>query len=138
MEWMRIAKAGLRGENGRVLNVSDLKMMVNKLDSEKREAPLCLAGSISETDPAFGWIERLRVDGEYLEAEFKQVHPSVTRALERREYDHLSISVTKKGELRRITIHGMENPYTTINHSYIFTDNEFEPLFDPSEIYDRV
>lgn len=142
MEWVKIAKVGLRGGNqngsNRVLSDSDLKMMVNALDTEKREPPLCLAGSTNEDDPAFGWVERLKVNGEVLEAQFKQLHPDVARALKRRRYDHVSISVDRQGKLRRVTIHGMENPPTAFDHSYIFSINEFEPHFDPSELYNRV
>jgi hypothetical protein len=112
MNWTRIFKAGTHisaSGKSRTWSHADLDRVVTSYDPAKREAPLVL-GHPKTNAPAFGWVEKVRRAGDYLEASFKQVPDQLKQAVKAGAYKHKSISLFPDGTLRHVGILGAAQP----------------------------
>ncbi len=71
--WVEIFRAGDYSAQGKgVITRSDLERVIRNYDPTYHEAPVCV-GHPKDNLPAYGWIERLALDGDTLLAKEKQV-----------------------------------------------------------------
>ncbi|MEW5725717.1 MAG: hypothetical protein AB1896_21585, partial [Thermodesulfobacteriota bacterium] len=107
--WMPVAMAGRwRDMYGRdtVLTVDDLRRLAANYDPAVEKAPLFLDAGWHESrsGDAAGWVESLRVNGEFLEAQVKDVPPEVREAVAagRRKYVSSELLMDKDGLPQRL------------------------------------
>jgi hypothetical protein len=73
--WIEIFRAGDYGDQGKAkVTRSDLVRVVNDYDPEYHEAPECI-GHPADNLPAYGWVDRLKLDGDVLLMKETQVDP---------------------------------------------------------------
>ena len=78
--WIEVFRAGDYRDKGKgLITRADLDRVVRNYDPTYHEAPVTI-GHPSNDKPAFGWIERLAVDGDTLLAKEKQVDPQFHEA----------------------------------------------------------
>jgi len=78
--WIEIFRAGdYRSAGKGLITRNDLDRVVRNYDPKFHEAPVCI-GHPKDDKPAFGWIERLAVNGDTLLAKEKQVDPIFNEA----------------------------------------------------------
>lgn len=78
--WIEIFRAGDYSAQGKgVITRSDLERVIRNYDPTYHEAPVCV-GHPKDNLPAYGWIERLALDGDTLLAKEKQVDPKFDEA----------------------------------------------------------
>ena len=143
--WLPIFKSGRHSSDkgtSRTFTEADLHKMADSYATSGREAPLTIGGRTGTADPAYGWVDRLRVVGGVLEAKLKQVPGQLQTALQGHEYGRKSVSLFPDDSIRSITIHGVPAPAVPGlefsdegAESYDFAD---EVEIDVSEIMDRV
>ena len=113
MKWIEICKAGTwNAKNGKevTLTTSDLDAIVSTYDPSVREAPLVF-GHPEEEDPAFGWVDKLKRNGEILLAAFKQVPESVKELVNKGHYKKVSIALMPdKKTLKHVGLLGAVQP----------------------------
>ena len=96
---------------GRTRNWSkdDLLKISNQYNPATQEAPAVI-GHPKQTAPAYGWVKKVWVDGEFLKADFEQVAPEFETALKEGRYKKRSISVNKNFELQHVAFLGSAAP----------------------------
>lgn len=143
--WLPIFKSGRHTSDkgtSRNFTEADLHKMADSYATSGREAPLVIGGRTGSADPAYGWVDRLRVAGGVLEAKLKQVPEQLQAALESGQYSRKSVSLFPNDNIRNIAVHGVPAPAVPglefsdeHGESYDFSD---EPEISVSEIMDRV
>ncbi len=110
--WFPVFKSGKhKDSNGKERNwtIQDLDTIIQKYDPEFSEAPI-VVGHPKDNTPAFGWVESLRRDGEYLFAKCKQVVPEFSEAVKSGLYKKRSISLNPDLTLKHIGFLGAMPP----------------------------
>lgn len=79
----------------------DLAKLVDTYDPAQREAP-AVVGHPQTDSPAYGWVERLRVVGDRLVADFKDLAQPFVQAIKDGLYRKRSISIYPDGSLRHV------------------------------------
>ncbi|WP_291325263.1 hypothetical protein [Desulfovibrio sp. UCD-KL4C] len=87
----------------------DLQKIANQYDPQKSEAPAVI-GHPKGTAPAYGWVKKVWVDGEFLKANFEQVAPEFETALKEGRYKKRSISVNNDLQLQHVAFLGAALP----------------------------
>lgn len=87
--------------NTRTWTPADLARLVDTYDPAQREAP-AVVGHPKTDSPAYGWVERLRVVGDRLVADFKGMFAPFVEALQGGQYRKRSISIYPDGSLRHV------------------------------------
>ena len=111
-QWIEIFRVGEQSDsqgNTRKWTVSDLEKIVKNYDAKEHEVPL-VVGHPKENAPAFGWVEALKTDGEFLFAKFKQLVPEFVEAVKKGLYKKRSISLYPDLTLRHIGFLGAVPP----------------------------
>ena len=111
-QWIEIFRVGEQSDsqgNTRKWTVSDLEKIVKNYDAKKHEVPL-VVGHPKENAPAFGWVESLKTDGEFLFAKFRQLVPEFVEAVKKGLYKKRSISLYPDLTLRHIGFLGAVPP----------------------------
>ena len=96
---IHLARAGrYRDAHGRAvaLDAATLKELAEAYDAAAFKAPLVL-GHPADGAPAYGWIEKLTVDGDDLYGEAGEVAPDLAEAVRAGRYRNVSISYWPKG-----------------------------------------
>ncbi|QNI34527.1 hypothetical protein H7849_11890 [Alloacidobacterium dinghuense] len=84
--WIEIFRAGdYRAQGKSVITRSDLERVIRNYDPTYHEAPVCV-GHPKDNLPAYGWIDRLALDGDVLLAREKQVDPKFNEARQAGRY----------------------------------------------------
>lgn len=73
-------------------DVATLEEVADAYDTDLREAPIVL-GHPTDDQPAYGWVESLRVEGERLVASVRAVHDNVREWIKDEHYRYLSASL---------------------------------------------
>ncbi|WP_439291530.1 peptidase [Lonepinella koalarum] len=92
MQLIEIFKAGKRqSANGQVFHISrdDLQKVVDNYNAEFHEAPM-VVGHPKMDAPAYGWIERLELDGDVLKAQPKDVDAEFAELVRRGKFKKIS------------------------------------------------
>lgn len=78
--WIEIFRAGdYRPQGKTLITRSDLEQVIRNYDPSFHEAPVCV-GHPKDNLPAYGWIDRLALDGDTLLAKERQVDPNFDEA----------------------------------------------------------
>jgi hypothetical protein len=113
--WIEIFRAGDYRPQGKInITRQDLERVVRNYDPDFHEAPVCV-GHPKTDAPAFGWIERLALDGDTLLAKEKQVDPAFDEARKTGRYKKRSAAFYldadgKVGGLRHVGWLGAQPP----------------------------
>lgn len=113
MKWIEILKIGkVKDNKGKWHNFTekDLDSFIEMYEERKNDAPVVI-GHPKNDSPAYGWVEKLKRDGNILKASFKDLVPEFVKAVKKKMYKYISISfnpITKK--LRHIGFLGGAAP----------------------------
>lgn len=94
MNLIEIFKAGTRKDAHGVeitLTTEDLQQAVESYSPEYHEAP-AVVGHPQHNHPAYGWVKRLKLDGDVLKAEFDQIDPAFAEMVEAGRFKKVSAS----------------------------------------------
>jgi len=112
MSWINIARVGsFKDMAGRLVDLtrSTLDQIVRSYDPTRLQAPLVF-GHPRTNDPAFGWVEQLRVVGDVLQARLKDVPEEVGRLISDGHYRYVSMSLNPNWTLRHVGLLGAAPP----------------------------
>ena len=90
-------------------NLSDLEKIAADYNPSVSEAPIVI-GHPKTNDPAYGWIDSLKVSGDKLIASAKQIVPEFLESLKNGLFKKRSVSLTPDGYLRHVGFLGAEFP----------------------------
>lgn len=90
-------------------NLSDLEKIAAEYNPAVSEAPIVI-GHPKTNDPAYGWIDSLKVSGDRLLASAKQIVPEFLESLKNGLFKKRSVSLTPDGYLRHVGFLGAELP----------------------------
>jgi len=113
--WIEIFRAGDYSAQGKgVITRGDLERVIRNYDPSYHEAPVCV-GHPKDNLPAYGWIERLALDGDTLLAKEKQVDPKFHEARKAGRYKKRSAAFYQDAAgnisgLRHVAYLGAEPP----------------------------
>jgi hypothetical protein len=111
--WIEVFKTGKHtATNGseKEYTEDDLKAIVAKYNEQTdHEAPLVI-GHPKENGPAFGWVDRLKMEGQKMLAGIKQLTKEVLEANRAGHYKKVSVSLYADGLLRHIGLLGANPP----------------------------
>lgn len=111
-EWIQVFKTGRHVDNGgRALDVDEatLDEIARRYNPSEHEAPLVI-GHPKDSDPAFGWVESLKREGQVLYAKVKQLVPEFVDLLKRGLFKKRSISLYPDMTLRHVGFLGAMPP----------------------------
>ncbi len=123
-------------------SLSDLNSIAESYNPQILEAPIVL-GHPKSNSPAFGWIESLKVVGDRLIANAKDIVPEFMEAVKKGLFKKRSVSLDKDGKLRHVGFLGAAIPAVQgladiqfseddINESFEF-NNEDNTQSDPNK-----
>lgn len=114
--WTQIFKAGEhtdRAGNRREWSDADLDKIVklyNERDTENTHTAPVVVGHPAADKPAYGWVEKLRKAGKYLEAKFRDVDAAFAELVNAGRYRTISIALYPDLRLRHIGFLGATPP----------------------------
>ncbi len=126
--WIQIFRAGdYRGQGKGVITREDLDRVVRNYNPSFHEAPVTV-GHPADNLPAFGWVDRLAVDGDVLLAKEKQVDPQFAELRQAGRYKKRSASFYTDGSgkvtgLRHVAYLGAQPPAVKGLQDVKFDDN---------------
>ena len=112
---------------------TDLENIASSYDPAVSEAPLVI-GHPKTNDPAYGWIENLKVTGDRLIAKAKQVVPEFLEAVKNGLFKKRSVSLTQDGKLRHVGFLGAELPAVKGLADLSFSETETDTTYEFSDI----
>lgn len=128
-QWIELFRAGRfkPGNSEREINFSlrDLAHIADSYDPAKNEAPIVI-GHPELNAPAFGWIEKLRVQDGVLFGKPKQVEPQFEQMVEEGRFKKRSIALNKTAggwELRHVGFLGAAPPVIKGLKDVVFNDS---------------
>jgi predicted HNH restriction endonuclease len=131
--WIEICKAGAwMAKNGKRVTLSngDLDDIIDSYNPADREAPLVF-GHPGDNQPAFGWVDKLKRNGNILLAKFKQVPEAVQKLVNAGHYKKVSISLgADKKSLRHVGLLGAVQPAVPGLKDVKFSDTEQELVIE--------
>ncbi len=134
-KWIDIFSIGSHTDSGgHVWHVAaqDLDRLVNTFDEAERRVPLVL-GHPKTHDPAWGWVQTLRRQGDTLQACFRQVPEELEKAVEAGRYKNISIHVGRDGKLRHVGLLGAKQPAVAGLAPVEFSDAEEGATYEFSQ-----
>lgn len=137
-DWFAVFKAGTHTDSkGRehTFTTSDLDKIIENYDSTKsdfQEAP-CVLGHPKSDDPAFGWIEDFKREGDTLYAKCKDVVAEFENAVKEGIYPNRSISLNPDFTVNHIGFLGAVKPAVKGLGKIAFSQNEDEITFNFSD-----
>jgi hypothetical protein len=109
-QWIEVFRSGDYGEKG-AFTPADIDAMIRNFNPAEHEPPAVI-GHPEHDQPAVGWVESLRRDGDVMLAKFKQVAPEFEELVRQGRFKKRSISFykTPKLQLRHIGFLGAMPP----------------------------
>lgn len=112
-KWIEIARTGIFTDSAgrpQEFTAADLGAIAAAYNPTLRDAPLCI-GHPKDNAPAFGWVQKLKSEGEKLFASFAQVPSEVKDLVAKHHYRHVSMSLMPdRLTLRHIALLGAAQP----------------------------
>ncbi len=111
-KWIAIFKTGAWTDSGghtREWTAADLRNIVARYNPSEQEAPLVI-GHPKTNAPAYGWVQALKLDGDKLWAQVKNVVPEFAKMVKNRMFPKRSISLSPDLKLRHIGFLGAVAP----------------------------
>jgi len=130
--WTQIFKSGKhtdRGGNTREWSDSDLEKIVklyNDRDVNNTHIAPVVVGHPAADKPAYGWVEKLRKVGNFLEAKFKNVDAAFADLVNAGRYKNISIALYPDLRLRHVGFLGAVPPAIKGLKEPIFEDDNAE------------
>ena len=113
-KWIEIARTGTFTDSAgrpQTFTPERLDAIARAYAPATRDAPLVFGHPKSDAAPAFGWVEKLKRDGEKFFALFAHVPGEVKNLLAKKHYRHCSISLMGDGvTLRHVGLLGATQP----------------------------
>lgn len=111
--WIDVFRTGkhtdMKGDT-REFTQADLEAMVAKYNEQsEHEAPLVIGHPATDA-PAYGWVQRLRVVGDHMQAFVDQVSEKVKDAVRAGMFKKVSIALYQDGLLRHVGLLGANPP----------------------------
>ncbi|MHB1688735.1 MAG: hypothetical protein ACYCVH_15385 [Ignavibacteriaceae bacterium] len=134
MEFEILKTGKFMSSNGQEKEFSqtDLENIASSYDPSVSEAPLVI-GHPKTNDPAYGWIENLKVTGDRLIAKAKQVVPEFLEAVKNGLFKKRSVSLTQDGKLRHVGFLGAELPAVKGLKDLAFSETETDTTYEFSD-----
>lgn len=110
--WIEVFKTGIHtASNGKTFNVGtgDIDRIISQYDPSYHEAPVVI-GHPKEDDPAFGWVQALKREGNVLFAKLKDMVPEFVDMLKKGLFKKRSISLYPDFSLRHVGFLGAMPP----------------------------
>lgn len=111
-KWDLIARTGTHTDmNGKRVKLTREYMdrIVQTYDPKQHEAPLVI-GHPKSNDPAYGWVEEVKREGDDLLARYAQVPDELRKAVDNGRYKKKSLSLYTDGTLRHVGLLGAVPP----------------------------
>lgn len=112
-DWFEIFRAGTHTASNGVTKTwteEEVQQIAENYNAQsEHEAPIVI-GHPKDNDPAFGWVEKLKVEGGKLFAKAKQLVPEFLEAVEKGLYKKRSVSLYPDGTLRHVGFLGAVPP----------------------------
>jgi hypothetical protein len=130
-QWLDIFRAGDYGEKG-VFTTAQLAALVASYDPAKQEAPI-VVGHPKIDAPAFGWVKKLRMDGDVLQGLLDDVDPDFDAAVQAKRYKKRSVAfvrnaVTGALKLRHVGWLGAMPPHVEGLRDAQFSAEEYDEI----------
>ncbi len=112
MSWIEILKTGKwKDSSGKehIFNEEDLEAIVNNYEKRTNDAPI-VVGHPKSNSPAFGWVDKLKKEGNVLKAKIKDLVPEFVDAVKKKMYKYVSVSLYPDNRLRHIGFLGGSPP----------------------------
>lgn len=135
MPWIEVFKTGKHtSSNGttREWTKTDIDKIAETYNAQtERKAPLVI-GHPEHDHPAFGWVDELKSSGDKLFAFVSDINEAVKAAVDRKEYQNVSIALWANGLLRHIGLLGAAAPAVPGLKPVAFADDQqFEEFASP-------
>jgi regulator of replication initiation timing len=135
MPWIEVFKTGKHTSSNGVTKEwtdKDLQKIAETYNAQtERKAPLVI-GHPAHDDPAFGWVDELKVAKDKLFAFVSDINQSVKDAVNRKEYQNVSIALWANGLLRHIGLLGAAAPAVPGLTPVAFADDQqFDEFASP-------
>lgn len=124
MDWIQIFKIGAHTDsngNTRTWTEKELDGIVESYNPANHEAPAVI-GHPKDNAPAWGWVEGLKRDGQFLYAKFKDLIPEFVDMVKKGMFKKRSISLYPDGTLRHIGFLGAMPPAVKGLADIVFED----------------
>lgn len=111
-KWINIFKTGTHTDsagNRRTWTKADLTRIAGNYAARTEDAPVVF-GHPASSDPAQGWFEDVRVNGEFLQAQCAQVSDKARQGLDSGAYKYGSLSLTPDLRIRHFGLLGAVPP----------------------------
>lgn len=112
--WIEIARTGTFTDSAgrkQTFTERDLSAIAGAYDPAKRDCPLVFGHPQSDSAPAYGWAEKLKVEGGRLLASFAKVPDEVRKIVAAGHYRHVSMSLMPdRKTLRHVALLGAAQP----------------------------
>jgi DNA-binding transcriptional MerR regulator len=114
MDWDELIYPGqFRARSGEIVDITpdDLAYMIDTFDPNDRDVPIVL-GHPEHNHPAYGWLDRLRINPEsgYLEGKYKDLVEALIPMLKQKQYRKKSIGLYPDKRLKHIGLLGAAQP----------------------------
>lgn len=133
--WIEIFRSGThRASNGveKRWTTSDLDRMVKNFETGDHEPPLVI-GHPKENGPAWGWLAKVKRQGDVLLGKFRQVAPEFAELVKAGRYKKRSISVYPDGTIRHIGFLGAQPPAVKGLKDITFSDDSTPITYEYSD-----
>lgn len=139
-DWVQIFKTGRhtdRKGHKKTYTTKDLDNIVSKYKPEVLAAP-AVVGHPKTNSPAFGWVDAVKREGDFLLAKFKQVMPEFESAVLEGRYPNRSVALDDIHGLRHVGFLGGQAPAIKglENIAYSYAGLEAPTVFEFSETLD--
>lgn len=113
-KWIEIARTGTFIDSAgrtQTFTAADLAGIAAAYRPEQRDAPLVFGHPQTDAAPAFGWVHKLKAEGQKLFASFAHVPSAVRELVAQGHYRHVSMSLMPdKITLRHVALLGAAQP----------------------------
>ena len=134
-DWIEVFRTGTHTDsagNTKDWKENDLKKIAENYNPEKNEAPIVI-GHPTDSSPAYGWVEKVKIEGGILWAKFKNVIPEFTDMVKKGLFKKRSISLYPDLTLRHIGFLGTTPPAVKGLADLKFSEDEEAITFEFKE-----
>ena len=134
--WIAIFKGGRQTDgNGKEHDgTTMIDKAVEQFDPKFHEPPVVI-GHPKNNAPAFGWVESLKKEGDFLMARFKDVQPEFAEMVKKHLFKKRSAAFYQDGRLRHVGFLGAAAPAVKGLPDFTFSEDE-ETVFEFSDYRD--
>ena len=135
MNWCEIFKIGCHTDsqgNTHEWTEEELNTILSNFESKNPDVPIT-CGHVKTNSPAYGWVDKLKIEAGKLYAAFKQVQPEFEEAVKKGLFKTRSISLTPDLILRHVAFLGAQPPAIKGMEQFCFNSDENLTVIEFSE-----